>query len=59
MVTEPDEVIIRDVLVIEHDGSRITLNSLDSKEDYPKQKLMERTVEVQIGKENRVNRSAR
>ena len=54
MVAESDEVIIRDVLVIEKDGSRITLDSLDPQKDYPKSKLVERTIEVQISGEGRV-----
>ena len=53
-VTKPDKVITRDVLAIEQDRSGITLDSLDPQKDYPKPESVERTVEVQIGREGQV-----
>ena len=54
LVTKPDKVITGDVLAIEWDKSRITLDNLDLKEDYPKLKSIEKTMEVQIGEESQV-----
>ena len=39
------------MLVIEWDGSGITLYNLDPREDYPKPAPVEKIVEVQIGGE--------
>ena len=35
-VCKPEEAITGDVLAIERDGSRIALEELDPKKDYPK-----------------------
>ena len=47
-ISEPDKVVTRDVLAIKRDGSTITLDNLDPKEDYLKPEPFERIVEVQI-----------
>ena len=49
-------VIIGDVLAIEWDGSKITLDSLDLRDDYPKPEPIERTMEIQINGEGQVTR---
>ena len=43
-------------LEIEWNGSKITLDSLDLREEYPKPKPVEKTVEVKIDKEGRVTK---
>ena len=53
-IAESNEVITRDVLAIERDRSRITLDSLDPREDYPKLEPIKRTIEVQISGKGRV-----
>ena len=55
-MVELEKVIIDDVLVIEQKRSKITLDSLDLKEEYPKPKPVEKTLKVQIEEEGRVTK---
>ena len=41
-------MITGDVLAIEHNGSKIDIDGLDPREDYPKSELVEQTKEVDI-----------
>ena len=40
-VSEPEKVVIGDVLAIERDGSKIDIEDLDPREDYPKSEPVE------------------
>ena len=40
-VCKPEEAITRDVLAIERDGSKIAIEELDPREDYPKPEPIE------------------
>ena len=40
-VSKPREVVIGDILAIERDGSRIDVDGLDSRKDYPKPEPVE------------------
>ena len=55
-VCKPEEAVIGDVLAIERDGSKIAIEELDPREDYPKPELVERTEKVQISGEGRTTR---
>ena len=52
-VCKPEEAVIRDVLVIECDGSKIAIEELDTRKNYPKPEPIEQTEEVQISGEGR------
>ena len=47
-VSELGKVVTWDILAIERDASKINVNGLDPKEDYPKPELMEQTEEIEI-----------
>ena len=47
-IPELEEVVTKDILAIERDGSRIDVDDLDSREDYPKLELVEQTEEIEI-----------
>ena len=47
------EVVTRDVLSIEHNGSKISIEDLDPREDYPKPEPVEQTEEIDINSEGR------
>ena len=55
-VCKPEEAITGDVLAIERDGSKITVEELDPREDYPKPEPIEQTEEIQIRGEGRITR---
>ena len=49
-------MVIGDILAIEHDGSRINVNGLDPRDDYPKPESVEQTEETEIGGKGRTTR---
>ena len=55
-VCKSEEAITGDVLAIARDGSKIAIEELDPKEDYPKPEPVEQTEEVQISGEGRTTR---
>ena len=50
-VLELEETVTGDVLAIECDGSKINIEDLDPREDYPKPEPMEQTEEINISGE--------
>ena len=51
---EPEKVVTEDILVIERDGSKIDIEDLDPREDYPKPEPVEQTEKINISGEGRV-----
>ena len=50
-VSEPEKVVTGDVLTIERDGSRIKVEDLNPREDYPKPEPIEQTEKININGE--------
>ena len=50
-ISEPEKVVIGDVLAIERDGSGIKVEDLDPREDYPKPEPVEQTEKINISGE--------
>ena len=50
-VSEPEKAVIGDVLAIERNGSRIDIEDLDPRENYPKPEPVEQTEEISISGE--------
>ena len=55
-ISEPDEVIIGDILAIKRDGFVIRMDDLDPKENNPKPEPIEQTEEIKISGEGRTTR---
>ena len=53
MIPEPEEAITRDILAIEHDGSKIRFDDLDPRENYPKSEPIEQTEDIEISGKGR------
>ena len=47
-VPEPEEAVTGEVLAIECDGSKINIEDLDPREDYPKPEPVEQTEKIDI-----------
>ena len=56
VIFEPNKVVTGNILAIERDGSMITLDALDPREDHLKLEPVEQTEEVQISEEGRTTR---
>ena len=55
-VSEPEKAVIGDILAIERDGSRINIEDLDLREDYPKPEPVEQTEKINISGDGRATR---
>ena len=55
-VSEPEKMVTGDVLAIERDGSRIDIEDLYPREDYPKPEPVEQTEEINISGDGRTTR---
>ena len=55
-VSEPEKAVIGDVLAIGRSDSKIGIEDLDPREDYPKPEPVEQTEEISISGEGRTTR---
>ena len=54
VIPKLEEVVTKDILAIERDGSRIDVDDLDSREDYPKLEPVEQTEEIEISDKSQI-----
>ena len=53
VIPDPKKVTTRDILAIKCDGSKIRVDDLDPRENYPKSELVEQTKEIEISGKGR------
>ena len=56
IVPEPKEAVKEDILAIERDGSKINIEDLDPRKDYPKPEPVKQTEKIDISGEGRTTR---